>query len=150
MTFSGINQWILCTSSGGKFHLTPPNSANFPLGFHPQNPPPAMAYRFESGHRHQKQGYPHGVSLFLCPGQDSNPFECNGSVNHCQTPSGRRLVFDVIESGHRHRNFDRITVALYYAWYYFLIKILILIRKASPDGAACFVIYKEKITKQVS
>ena len=34
--------------------------------------------------------------------------------------------------------------------YYFLIKILILIRKASPDGAACFVIYKEKITKQVS
>ena len=29
-------------------------------------------------------------------------------------------------------------------WYYFLIKILILIRKASPDGAACFVIYKER------
>ena len=28
--------------------------------------------------------------------------------------------------------------------YYFLIKILILIRKASPDGAACFVIYKER------
>ena len=49
------------------------------------------------------------VSLFLCPGQDSNPFECNGSVNHCQTPAGRRLVFDVIESGHRHRNSDGIT-----------------------------------------
>ena len=28
--------------------------------------------------------------------------------------------------------------------YYFLIKILILIRKASPGGAACFVIYKER------
>ena len=28
--------------------------------------------------------------------------------------------------------------------YYFLIKILILIRKASPEGAACFVIYKER------
>ena len=28
--------------------------------------------------------------------------------------------------------------------YYFLIKILILIRKASPDGAAGFVIYKER------
>ena len=28
--------------------------------------------------------------------------------------------------------------------YYFLIKIFILIRKASPDGAACFVIYKER------
>ena len=28
--------------------------------------------------------------------------------------------------------------------YYFLIKILILIRKASPNGAACFVIYKER------
>ena len=28
--------------------------------------------------------------------------------------------------------------------YYFLIEILILIRKASPDGAACFVIYKER------
>ena len=28
--------------------------------------------------------------------------------------------------------------------YYFLIKILILIRKASPDDAACFVIYKER------
>ena len=54
MTFSGINQWILCTSSGGKFHLTPPNSADFPLGFHPQNPPLATAYRFESGHRHHR------------------------------------------------------------------------------------------------
>ena len=30
------------------------------------------------------------------------------------------------------------------ASYYFLIKILILIRKASPEGAACFVIYKER------
>ena len=29
-------------------------------------------------------------------------------------------------------------------WYYFLIKILILIRKALPDGAASFVIYKER------
>ena len=28
--------------------------------------------------------------------------------------------------------------------YYFLIKILILIRKASPEGAASFVIYKER------
>ena len=28
--------------------------------------------------------------------------------------------------------------------YYFLIKILILIRKASPNGAASFVIYKER------
>ena len=28
--------------------------------------------------------------------------------------------------------------------YYFLIKILILIRKASPEGAAGFVIYKER------
>ena len=28
--------------------------------------------------------------------------------------------------------------------YYFLIKILILIRKASPEGAACFVIYKKR------
>lgn len=53
MTFSGIKQWILCTSSGRKFYLTPPNSADFLLVFHPQNPPPAMAYRFESGHQHQ-------------------------------------------------------------------------------------------------
>ena len=29
-------------------------------------------------------------------------------------------------------------------WYYFLIKIKILIRKASPEGAASFVIYKER------
>ena len=35
-------------------------------------------------------------------------------------------------------------IAPYKFRYYFLIKILILIRKASPEGAACFVIYKER------
>jgi len=35
-------------------------------------------------------------------------------------------------------------LSLYKISYYFLIKILILIRKASPKGTACFVIYKER------
>ena len=54
-------------------------------------------------HLFQGQGYPGGVSLFLCPVQDSNPSECNGSVNHCQTSAGRRLLFNAIESPLSHQ-----------------------------------------------
>ena len=35
------------------------------FGLRTQNPPLATAYRFESGHRHQKQRHPLGMPLFF-------------------------------------------------------------------------------------
>ena len=102
MTFSGINQWISCTSSGGKFHLTPPNSADFPLDFHPQNPPLATAYRFESGHRHQKREPRPGVLFFGIQGGRTRT-DPNATARWAvATRRFRRVLHSVLESGCRH------------------------------------------------
>ena len=101
MTFSGINQWISCTSSGGKFHLTPPNSADFPLGFHPQNPPLATAYRFESGHRHQKREPRPGVLFFGIQGGRTRTYP-NATVRWTVAPRRfHRGFHSALESGCR-------------------------------------------------
>ena len=47
-------------------------------------------------------------------------------------------------AGVRHLPGSEISILFSRFSYYFLIKILILIRKASPEGAARFVIYKER------
>ena len=40
------------------------NSVDFQMSYKTQNPPLATAYRFESGHRHQKEALRTGVLLF--------------------------------------------------------------------------------------
>ena len=66
------------------FYQFPTVTSGFQILFWTQNPPLATAYRFESGHRHQKREPRPGVLFFgIQGGTDSNLSKCNSPVDCC-------------------------------------------------------------------
>ena len=61
------------------FYQFPTVTSGFQILFWTQNPPLATAYRFESGHRHQKQRHPLGVLLFFNTAAGLEPIQMQQS-----------------------------------------------------------------------
>ena len=60
------------------------------MSYKTQNPPPAMAYRFESGHRHQSEKG--GISLpFLIGNEDEDSNPSNTSVRWTLAVTGTKI-----------------------------------------------------------
>ena len=51
----------------------------------------------------KEEAPPWGPLLLISEEPGSNPSKCNAPVGDFQTPAGRRLLLELIESGHRRR-----------------------------------------------
>ena len=70
------------------------NSVDFQMSYKTQNPPLATAYRFESGHRHQRRKHPKGV-LFPLVSEvvDSNPINADARwASACRRLDGGNTI----------------------------------------------------------
>ena len=84
------------------FYQFPTVTSGFQILFWTQNPPLATAYRFESGHRHQKREPRPGVLFFGIQGGRTRT-HVNATVRWTvATRRFRRVLHSVLESGRRH------------------------------------------------
>ena len=94
-----------------------------------------MAYRFESGHRHHKEGHPFGCLSLWYQESDLNPFKWDSPVDCPSASAGRRRHHNVIESGHRHHKKYPLTAIFgCFGYFFFAFHFPIFLKKVQKSG----------------